>query len=129
MVPGAGAAGGLGYAFLQYFNAEARPGAELLLDEIGFDDLIQDADLVITGEGHSDKQTLMGKLPQRILEHGAKQKIWLVSGGVSDRQVMLDAGFDRVIQVTPDSMHLEEAMKPDVARNNIIKAIHRQFAL
>ena len=59
--PGAGAAGGLGYAFLQYFNAEARPGAELLLDEIGFDDLIQDVDLVITGEGHSDKQTLMGE--------------------------------------------------------------------
>ncbi len=174
--PGAGAAGGLGYAFLQYFNAEARPGAELLLDEIGFDDLIQDVDLVITGEGHSDKQTLMGKLAQRILEHGANQKIWLVSGGVSDRQVMQDAGFDRVIQITPDSMPLEEAtqrilehganqkiwlvsggvsdrqvmqdagfdrviqitpdsmpleeaMKPGVARNNIIKAIRRQFAL
>ena len=119
----------MGYAFLQYFNAEARPGAELLLDEIGFDALILDADLVITGEGHSDRQTLMGKLPQRILEHGANQKIWLVSGGVSDRQVMLDAGFDRVIQVTPDNMPLEEAMKPDVARNNIIKAIRRQFAL
>ena len=129
MVSGAGAAGGLGYAFLQYFNAEARPGAELLLDEIGFDALIQNADLVITGEGHSDKQTLMGKLPQRILEHGANQKIWLVSGGVSDRQVMLDAGFDRVIQITPDSMPLEKAMKPSVARNNIIKAIRRQFAL
>ena len=129
MASGAGAAGGLGYAFLQYFNAEARPGAELLLDEIGFDALIQDADLVITGEGRSDRQTLMGKLPQRILEHGANQKVWLVSGGVSDRQVMLDAGFDRVIQVTPDSMPLEEAMKPDVARNNIIKAIRRQFAL
>ena len=152
--PGAGAAGGLGYAFLQYFNAEARPGAELLLDEIEFDALIQDADLVITGEGHSDKQTLMGKLPQRILEHVLKCKksdkshvacsqlagdykspdssfplVWLVSGGVSDRQVMLNAGFDRVIQITPDSMPLEEAMKPDVVRNNIIKAIRRQFAL
>ena len=146
--PGAGAAGGLGYAFLQYFNAEARPGAELLLDEVGFDALIQNAELVITGEGHSDKQTLMGKLPQRILEHVLKCKesdkrhvdcsqlagdckspessfphVWLVSGGVSDRQAMLDAGFDRVIQVTPDSMLLEEAIKPDVARNNIIKAI------
>ena len=128
--PGAGAAGGLGYAFLQYFNAEARPGAELLLEKIEVDVLlIQDADLVITGEGHSDRQTLMGKLPQRILEHGANQKIWLVSGGVSDRQAMLDAGFDRVIQVTPDSMPLEEALNPDVARNNIIKAIRKQFAL
>lgn len=157
--PGAGAAGGLGYAFLQYFNAEARPGAELLLEEIGFDALILDADLVITGEGHSDKQTLMGKLPQRILEHVLKCResdkshvacsqlagdckspessfphvckspessfplVWLVSGGVSDRQAMLDAGFDRVIQVTPEEMPLDEAMKPDVARNNIIKMI------
>ena len=148
--PGAGAAGGLGYAFLQYFNAEARPGAELLLNEIGFDVLIQDADLVITGEGHSDRQTLMGKLPQRILEHVLKCKesdnshiacsqlagdckspessfplVWLVSGGVSDKQAMLDAGFDKVIQVTPEEMPLDEAMKPDVARNNIIKAIKR----
>ena len=152
--PGAGAAGGLGYAFLQYFNAETRPGAELLLDEIGFDALILDADLVITGEGHSDKQTLMGKLPQRILEHVRKCResdkshvacsqfagdckspessespdssfplVWLVSGGVSDRLAMQNAGFDRVIQVTPDNMPLEEAMKPDVARNNILKVI------
>ena len=126
---GAGAAGGLGYAFLQYFNAEARPGAELLLNEIGFDALILDADLVITGEGHSDRQTLMGKLPQRILEHVTNQKIWLVSGGVSDRKAMLDAGFDRVVQVTPEEMPLDEAMKPEVARNNIIKVIREQFAL
>ena len=128
-VPGAGAAGGLGYAFLQYFNAEARPGAELLLDEIGFDALIQNADLVITGEGHSDRQTLMGKLPQRILEQVINQKIWLVSGGVSDRQAMLDAGFDRVIQVTPEGMPMDEAMKPEVARHHIVKAIREQFAL
>ena len=121
--PGAGAAGGLGYSFLQYFNAKARPGAELLLEKIGFDALIQNADLVITGEGHSDRQTLMGKLPQRILEHVTNQKIWLVSGGVSDRQAMLDAGFDRVIQVTPDDMPLDVALKPDVARNNMKKAI------
>ena len=127
--PGAGAAGGLGYAFLQYFNAEARPGAELLLEKIEVDVFIQDADLVITGEGHSDSQTLMGKLPQRILEHVTNQKIWLVSGGVRDRKAMLDAGFDRVVQVTPEEMPLDEAMKPEVARNNIIKAIREQFAL
>ena len=58
------------------------------------------------------------KSPESSFPH-----VWLVSGGVSDRQAMLDAGFDRVIQVTPEEMPLEEAMKPDVARNNIIKAI------
>ena len=128
-VPGAGAAGGLGYAFLQYFGAEVSAGAELLLREIGFDEMIQDADLVITGEGHSDRQTLMGKLPQRILEHVLKnkattdQQIWLVSGGISEKQALLDAGFDQVLAVSPQNMDLEEAMNPEIAKRNIANAI------
>ena len=132
-VPGAGAAGGLGYAFLQYFDAEVSAGAELLLREIGFDEMIQDADLVITGEGHSDRQTLMGKLPQRILEHVLKnkattdQQIWLVSGGVSEKQALLDAGFDQVLAVSPQNMDLEEAMNPEIAKRNIANAIRVSF--
>lgn len=132
-VPGAGAAGGLGYAFLQYFGAEVSAGAELLLREIGFDEMIRDADLVITGEGHSDRQTLMGKLPQRILEHVLKnkaatdQQIWLVSGGVSEKQALLDAGFDLVLAVSPQNMDLEEAMNPEIAKRNIANAIRGSF--
>ena len=132
-VPGAGAAGGLGYAFLQYFGAEVSAGAELLLREIGFDEMIRDADLVITGEGHSDRQTLMGKLPQRILEHVLKnkattdQQIWLVSGGVSEKQALLDAGFDQVLAVSPQNMSLEEAMNPEIAKRNIANAIRVSF--
>ena len=132
-VPGAGAAGGLGYAFLQYFGAEVSAGAELLLREIGFDEMIRDADLVITGEGHSDRQTLMGKLPQRILEHVLKnkattdQQIWLVSGGVSEKQTLLDAGFDQVLAVSPQNMDLEEAMNPEIAKRNIANAIKVSF--
>lgn len=132
-VPGAGAAGGLGYAFLQYFGAEVSAGAELLLREIGFDEMIRYADLVITGEGHSDRQTLMGKLPQRILEHVLKnkamtdQQIWLVSGGVSEKQALLDAGFDQVLAVSPQNMNLEEAMNPKIAKRNIANAIKVSF--
>ena len=132
-VPGAGAAGGLGYAFLQYFGAEVSAGAELLLREIGFDEMIRDADLVITGEGHSDRQTLMGKLPQRILEHVLKnkattdQQIWLVSGGISEKQALLDAGFDQVLAVSPQNMDLEEAMNPEIAKRNIANAIKVSF--
>lgn len=48
---GAGAAGGLGYAFMQYMNAEMKSGADLLLDLINFENIAKDADLVITGEG------------------------------------------------------------------------------
>ena len=132
-VPGAGAAGGLGYAFLQYFGAEVSAGAELLLRKIGFDEMIRDADLVITGEGHSDRQTLMGKLPQWILEHVLKnkvttdQQIWLVSGGVSEKQALLDAGFDQVLAVSPQNMDLEEAMNPEIAKRNIANAIKVSF--
>lgn len=118
-MPGAGAAGGLGYAFLQYFQAEFHSGADLLLDAMRFDQLVADADLVITGEGHSDQQTLMGKLPMRILERARKSQsqVWLVSGGVSQQEELLAAGFDRVVAVTPSDMPLEEAMKPEVAKN------------
>ena len=146
LMAGAGAAGGLGYAFLQYFNAEFQPGAKLLLQAVGFDELLKDADLVITGEGHSDKQTLMGKLPQRILEHCLNRRtivqhagsllardckspeptlpmVWLVSGGVSDEQALLYAGFDRVVAVSPKNMPLHEAMKAEVAKENIQKAL------
>lgn len=97
-VPGAGAAGGLGYAFLQYFGAEVSAGAELLLREIGFDEMILDADLVITGEGHSDRQTLMGKLPQRILEHVLKIKLrqtsksgWYLEVSAKSRRFLMQA--------------------------------------
>ena len=135
--PGAGAAGGLGYAFLQYFDAQFYSGAELLLEAIHFDDLLSDADLVVTGEGHSDRQTLMGKLPQRILEHcqsvrknqPASPSVWLVSGGVSDGQALLEAGFDRVVPVTPKDTPLAEAVKPEVAKENIRKALGRAAEL
>ena len=120
-MPGAGAAGGLGYAFLQYLNAEFRSGAELLLETMDFDHLVADAELVVTGEGHSDRQTLMGKLPLRILQHvrrvTGKAQVWLVSGGVSDMDELQAAGFDRIIAVTPDDMPLEKAMRPEIAKN------------
>ena len=118
---GAGAAGGLGYAFMQFFNAVQKSGAELLLRYVGFDSMLCDADLVITGEGHSDRQTLMGKLPLRVLAHSQKYgvPVWLVSGGASDVGTLLSAGFRRVVKVTPDGMALSDALKKEVACRNI----------
>lgn len=102
---GAGAAGGLGYAFLQFFHAEFHSGAELLLEKVHFDELLKEAGLVITGEGHSDRQTLMGKLPGIVLQHAQSHHVptWLISGGVSDRELLQQAGFNRIIAVTPDA--------------------------
>lgn len=117
---GAGAAGGLGYAFLQYLHATCRPGIELLLDIIHFSETVRDADLVITGEGSADRQTLMGKLPMGILRHSAGIPVWLIAGRISDRDQLLQAGFSRVECINPPAIPLEEAMRPDVARQHII---------
>ena len=123
--PGVGAAGGLGYAFMQYLGAEMKPGADLLLDLTGFDDKIKDADMVITGEGRADRQTLMGKLPQRILMRGKQLgvPVGLVAGGIDDKEELLSAGFSFVESITPEGMPLEEAIKKEVAFSNL-----RRFA-
>ena len=118
-MPGAGAAGGLGYAFLQYLNAESRSGIQLLLDTIRFKELIADADLVITGEGSADRQTLMGKLPMGILEQSGRVPVCLIAGRISDREALLNAGFARVECINPPDLPLEEAMHKDVAQHNI----------
>ena len=120
-MPGAGAAGGLGYAFLQYLNAECRSGIDLLLDTIRFDDLLQDADLVITGEGSVDRQTLMGKLPFGILQRAQNRDVpvMLIAGRIADKQQLLDAGFSRVACINPPDLPLEIALQPETAKENI----------
>ena len=124
-MPGAGAAGGLGYAFLQYMNAECRSGIDLLLDTIHFDDLLQGADLVITGEGSADRQTLMGKLPFGILQRGQKHDVpvMLIAGRIADEQNLLDAGFARVACINPPGIPLEIAMRPSTAKENIRRIV------
>ena len=117
---GAGAAGGLGYAFMQYLNAESMSGIQLLLDTIRFKELVADADLIITGEGSADRQTLMGKLPMGILEQAGHTPVYLIAGRISDREELLNAGFARVDCINPPDITLEEAMRKEVARQNII---------
>lgn len=124
-MPGAGAAGGLGYAFLQYMGAECRSGVDLLLDTIDFNSTLRDADMVITGEGAADKQTLMGKLPYGILQRAQEHRVpvTLIAGCVRDRQVLLDAGFSCIECINPPTISLEEAMKQEVAKRNIMDTV------
>ena len=123
LMPGAGAAGGLGYAFLQYLNAESRSGIQLLLDTIRFKELVKDADFIITGEGSADRQTLMGKLPMGILEQSGQVPVCLIAGRISDREDLLKAGFAHVECINPPDLPLEEAMRKDVAQHNIRQLI------
>ena len=120
---GAGAAGGLGYAFLQYMNADCKPGIQLLLDTIRFGDIVRDADLVITGEGSADRQTLMGKLPMGILQQAGNVPVYLIAGRISDKDELLRAGFARVECINPKGLSLEEAMRKEVATQNIIDTV------
>ena len=124
-MPGAGAAGGLGYAFLQYMNAECRSGIDLLLDTIHFDDLLQDADLVITGEGSADRQTLMGKLPFGILQRAQRHDVpvMLIAGRIADEQLLLDTDFSHVACINPPEIPLDIAMQPATAKENIRKTV------
>ncbi|EFZ36086.1 glycerate kinase [Hoylesella oralis ATCC 33269] len=127
MAQGAGAAGGLGYAFMQYLGAKMQSGAELLLRLTGFDTILQTADYVITGEGNADSQTLMGKLPSVILRHAkaAEVSIWLIAGSISDRERLLAAGFDRAESINPPNISLSEAMHPKTAKRNISTTVCR----
>ena len=122
---GAGAAGGLGYAFLQYMKANCRSGIDLLLDAVRFDELLTTAELVITGEGSADRQTLMGKLPFGILQRALALQVpvRLIAGRIADREALLDAGFARVDCVNPPGIALEEAMKPETAKKNISQTL------
>ena len=123
---GTGAAGGLGYAFRQYLDACLERGIEMVLDAIGFDDIISGADLVITGEGRVDSQTLTGKTPFGVAQHAHRQRIpVVVIGGSVEIDVLQvrEAGFNDVIQVTPLDMPLSVAMRPEVAAKNVYNAI------
>ena len=125
MMPGAGAAGGLGGALHAYLGAELVPGIETVLDIVGFDKEIVDADLIITGEGTSDLQTLSGKVPMGVLRRSSGIPVDLLSGRVKDYDSLLAAGFAAAIQVTPDGIPTSEAIKPEVARNNLRLVVTR----
>ena len=124
---GAGAAGGLGGAFRAYLGAELKRGVDLVLDQIDFDSKIQGADLVITGEGCSDYQTLKGKTASGVLERAKRQGIpvALVSGAVRDEQMLRDGGFGIIEAVSPLSMSREEAMRLETAKFNICQTVKR----
>ena len=120
---GAGAAGGLGYAFLQYLNATCEPGIQLLLRTIHFDKIINGTSLVITGEGSADRQTLMGKLPMGILQYSDKVPVCLIAGRISDKLQLQQAGFTYVECINPPDITLEEAMRKEVAHHHIRRTI------
>ena len=112
-------------------DCELKPGIELLLTALHFDEQLRGADLVITGEGKADRQTLMGKVPSGILLRARAHTIptLLIAGRVDDEVLLKQAGFQEVSSINPPDLPLEEAMKPEVARENISRTVARLLSL
>ena len=128
-VKGSGAAGGLGGAFATFLQAHLQSGIDLLLDAVDFDRKITNADWIITGEGKADRQTAEGKVPAGVLKRAKKANIpvMLIAGKVEDKACLQQMGFARIVKISPDNLPLEEAMRPEVTRENIRRAIGREL--
>lgn len=125
---GAGAAGGLGYGLMAYLGARLQSGINLVLDTTHFDQQIANADFIVTGEGKSDKQTLMGKVPEGILKRAKLQGIpvHLLSGVIEDADMLREAGFASVRSINEnDARPSDILMQKDVAMENIRMTICR----
>lgn len=123
-VPGAGAAGGLGAALLA-LGAELRSGAETVLDLIGFDERVRDADLVITGEGNMDEQSAAGKAPVGVARRAnryGKPVVAVVGGRADNLDAVYERGIDLVLPICRKPMSLNQALNPQDAEANLICA-------
>ena len=112
-VPGAGAAGGMGAALLAFLGAQLRPGIEIIMEAVGFEAIVKHADLVITGEGRIDSQTIHGKTPigvARMAKRYGKPVIGIAGCLSSDAAVVHGHGFDAVFSVISQVCTVEEAL-------------------
>lgn len=118
---GAGAAGGIGAALMAFFRCEMCTGAEAMLDIVKFDEALPGTDMIITGEGRLDRQTMYGKLPLGVLRRGERAGIPVVAigGSVENVEELRAGGFAEVYEVTPKGMCLSRAMERDVAAANV----------
>lgn len=130
--PGAGAAGGLGYAFLAYTGAALTPGIELILDAVGLEEELSGADVVVTGEGRLDFQTAMGKAPVGVSRLAKKYnaKVIAFAGSVTKEATACNKeGIDAFFPILRGVCTLAEAMDPVAARNNMTATVEQVFRL
>ena len=128
--PGAGAAGGLGFALMYYLNAEFESGIELIMRETQLEDSVKDADIVITGEGCLDSQTAMGKAPVGIAKIAKKygKTVIAFSGAVkSGAELCNQNGIDAYFPILRQVSTLEEAMDKTTAYRNLADTAEQVF--
>ena len=129
---GTGAAGGLGFAFLSYTNAILESGIKIVLEETKLEDYIKEADIVVTGEGRLDAQTVMGKAPIGVAQIAKKygKKVIAFAGCVTeDASVCNEYGIDAFFPIVRNISTLDEAMNPINARRNLVATVEQVFGL
>ena len=128
--PGAGAAGGMGFAFLSYLNATLQPGSYIIARLTELDRYIAGADIVITGEGRMDGQSVLGKAPMAVAalgkKHG-KQVIAFCGCATEDADICLAHGIDAYYPVIRQTPPPPEALLPENAYNNLLQCVCRVF--
>lgn len=129
---GAGAAGGLGFAFLTFTNASLESGIKLILEETHLEDYIKKADFVITGEGQLDEQTALGKVPIGIASLAKKHKkpVIAFSGAVTEGAAACNKqGITAFFPILRKIVNLDEAMQIENAKNNLTDTVEQVFRL
>ncbi len=129
---GAGAAGGLGFAFISFLNGKLQSGIDIVIEAINLEKEVEDATYVVTGEGQLDFQTAMGKAPIGVAKiarkHGAK--VIAFAGNVTeDARRCNEEGIDAFFSITPGVITIDEAMDSFNARKNLELAAEQVFRL
>lgn len=131
-VAGTGAAGGIGFAFLTFTNAVLESGIEIVLRETNLENKIKTADVVVTGEGRLDKQTVMGKAPIGVAKLAKKyhKTVIAFAGSVTkEAKVCNENGIDAYFSILREIVSLEQAMQYELARQSMIETSEQVFRL
>ncbi len=129
---GTGAAGGLGFAFLAFTDAVLESGVKIVLEETHLEDYIKNADLIVTGEGRLDGQTVMGKAPvgvAQIAKKYGKPVIAFSGSAAAGASACNGAGIDAFFPVLRDIVTLEDAMDHENAARNLASTAEQVFRL
>ncbi|CZE49807.1 glycerate kinase [Campylobacter geochelonis] len=119
---GSGAAGGLGFGLVSFLGAKLQPGFEIISNVVGLKDKLVGADLVITGEGRLDHQSIMGKTPSavaKLAKTNANVTVIALAGAISDGAKSCNECIDAYFCIQQGAISLAKALKPEVAKANL----------
>lgn len=129
---GAGAAGGMGFAFLAFTNAVLESGVKIILEETKLEEYVKDTEIVVTGEGCLDRQTVMGKAPFGVAQAAKKwgKPVIAFSGCVTkDAGICNEKGIDAFFPILQSVITLEEALESETAKENMANTSEQVFRL